>query len=132
MALASQVVHNMGVYHVCHRLWRLGWDVDLRKGEGIDISACKRNSSCKITVQVKSLSKPNPAPLGKDLANLAADFVVVCRLDEDSPKCYILTTEEVKQLADRWGQNEPEIYTLERRNYEHDKFLDWSKLNRNS
>ena len=52
-------------------------------------------------LNVRSLSKRDPVPLGKD-PNIDADWVVVCtRVREDSPRCYVLTSSEVSKLANR-------------------------------
>ena len=58
-------------------------------------------------LKVRSLSKRDPVPLGKG-PHIDADWVVVCiRVHTDSPRCYVLTPDEVSKLAnrDKHGEN---------------------------
>src|SRR5919199_964788 len=100
----NQTVANVGLYYTCYCLSRRGWNVmpTSRNARGIDILAYSQDARRRPTVQVKSLSKRSPVPLGTKLEHLFADFVVVCRyVDRDQPECFVLTSEEVKQLAHR-------------------------------
>src|SRR5215210_1688229 len=84
-------------------------------------SACLRphlaqSGGFRIESKIRSLSKRDPVPLGKD-PNIDADWVVVCtRVREDSPRCYVLTSGEVSKLAnrDKRGPN----HWLEQRDYD--------------
>src|SRR3954469_11788578 len=102
VGLPPQITGNAGLYYCCYRLSRLGWNVmpTARNARGIDILAYSDDAVRTLTIQVKSLSKRSPVPLGNKLENLFADFVVICRhVMRDQPECYILTPAECKQLA---------------------------------
>src|SRR5205085_2932192 len=95
---SNQVVGNAGLFFVCYRLSRLGWNVmpTARNAKGIDVLIYSQDAERKPTVQVKALSKRNPVPLGTKLDNLFGDFFVVCNhLESDPPTCYVLTPAEV-------------------------------------
>src|SRR5437879_4158275 len=74
MALNHQTVGNIGLYYVCYRLSLLGWNVmpTSRNARGVDIIAYSQDGSCKLTFQVKALSKPTNAGLGKNLSHVIA------------------------------------------------------------
>lgn len=80
-AANQQTVGNIGLFYVCYRLSRLGWNVmpTSRNARGVDIVVCSEDASRTHTIQVKTLSKGSPVPLGTKLDHLFADFVVVCR-----------------------------------------------------
>ena len=77
----NQVVGNIGLFYVCYRLSRNGWNVmpTARNARGIDILIYSQDASQKKTIQVKTLSKRRPVPLSDNLDHLFGDFVVVCR-----------------------------------------------------
>ncbi len=53
-------------------------------------------------VQSKALSKYHAVPLGKSLEALcSAWWVVTVNANEDQPVCYVLTRQEVQQMATR-------------------------------
>jgi hypothetical protein len=66
-------------------------------------------------------------PLGKD-PQIDADWVVVCtRVRTDTPKCYVLTPDEVSKLAncDKDGEN----YWLEPPQYDTEEFAEqWDRI----
>lgn len=74
--LNSQIIGNIGLYYTCYRLSRMGWNVmpTARNARGIDIVAYNRDGSRFIGVQVKSLSKRFPVPLGTSLDKIIGDF----------------------------------------------------------
>ena len=77
-----------------------------RNAKGIDILIFSQNVSRKASIQVKTLSKRNPVPLGKSLDNFVADYVVICvRNYPNEPVCYVMTPNEVKKLAHRGEKN---------------------------
>src|SRR5207245_8832119 len=79
--LASQTVGNIGLYYVCYRLSRLGWNAmpTARNARGIDVLAYSQDGSRTVTVQVKALSKRNPVPIGAKTDALIADSVLIVR-----------------------------------------------------
>lgn len=129
---SNQIVGNVGLYYVCYRLSRLGWNAlpTSRNAKGVDIIAYNHDASLKITVQVKSLSKRDPVPLGEKLDHLFADFVIICRNAlKDSPECFVLKPDEVKQLAHRGEKDNKVSYWLQPREYEQEQFREaWQRM----
>jgi len=66
ISMNSQIVGNVGLYFVCYELSKRSWNVmpTARNAKGVDIIAYNIEASRYIGVQVKSLSKKNPVPLG--------------------------------------------------------------------
>jgi len=130
--LASQVVGNIGLYLVCYRLSRLGWNVmpTARNARGIDLLAYTADALCVRTIQVKSLSRRNAVPLGGSLDSLLAQFVVVCRyVTRDDPECFVMTTREVRERAVRNEKDGKEMYWLGPTAYEETCFRErWSRI----
>jgi hypothetical protein len=59
-----QTVCNIGLFYVCDRLSRMGWNVmpTARNAKGIDTLIYSQDASQTRTIQVKTLSKGNPVP----------------------------------------------------------------------
>jgi hypothetical protein len=127
--LPPNLVRNAGVFYVCHRLSKIGWNATpttrnvKRPNVVIDSVDAERTWRLK----VRSLSKRDPVPLGKD-PHIDADWVVVCnRLGTDSPRCYVMTLEEVSNLAnrDKHGDN----HWLEIAQYDAEEFAErWDRI----
>jgi hypothetical protein len=130
-ALNPETVGNVGLYYVCYRLALRGWNVmpTSRNARGVDLMAYSQDGSRKLTVQVKALSARNAVPLGTNVANLTADYFVVCRyVRREKPDCFVLTLEEVRRLAHPSGKDKVS-YWLEAAQYEAPAFLEnWDKL----
>jgi len=77
--LESQIVGNIGLYYVCYRLSQLGWNVmpTARNARGIDLVAYDLDGSSYKGIQVKSLSKRAPVPLGPNLDKVIGDYWVI-------------------------------------------------------
>ena len=100
--MSNQIVGNVGLYYVCYRLSRLGWNVmpTARNAKGIDVVIFSQDAKRTHTIQIKALSKCPPVPLGQYLQNLFGDFFIICRnVATDKPECFILTPEEVRSRA---------------------------------
>lgn len=119
MALSRQVTGNVGLYYCCYKLSRLGWNVmpTARNARGVDIIAYNADASRFIGIQVKTLSKRNPMPLGASLDKCMGDFwVIVNKVGTESPSAFVLTPSEVKKRASRtktgtvWYFLEPSRY----------------------
>ncbi|HZV04202.1 MAG TPA: hypothetical protein VE999_03850 [Gemmataceae bacterium] len=120
-----QTVGNIGLFYVCYRLSCFGWNVmpTARNAKGIDILIYNQDASRKLTIQVKTLSKGIPVPLGNKMDHLFADFVVVCRhVIRETPQCFVLTPDEVRRLAHRGEKNGKVSFWLQPRNYDTDEF----------
>lgn len=133
--LNNQVVGNVGLYYVCYRLSSLGWNVmpTARNARGIDIMIYSQDARQCHTIQVKSLSKCPPVPLGKSLTKLLGDYFVICRkLATDKPECFILTPAEVNKLAHHTKANKSingRSFWLQPKAYDKDEFREkWERI----
>jgi hypothetical protein len=101
--LPAHLVRNAGVFYVCHRLSQMGWNglPRTRYAKGPNVVIDSEDEERTWRLKVRSLSKRDPVPLGKD-PRIDADWVVVCiGVCTDSSRCYVLTPGEVKELANR-------------------------------
>lgn len=132
MSLNQQTVGNIGLHYVCYRLSRFGWNVmpTTRNAKGIDILVYSQDASRTFTIQVKSLSRRSPVPLGNNLDNLFANYVIVCRkVIEETPECFILTPEEIRRLVHKGEKNGKISFWLHPREYEAEKFYEnWARI----
>jgi hypothetical protein len=132
--LNNQVVGNVGLYYVCYRLSRLGWNVmpTARNARGIDIVIYSQDAKRTHTIQVKALSKRSPVPLGNNLTKLFGDFLVVCRkVTKVEPECFVLTPDEVKRLSHKSPGNllNRRSYWLQPKQYETNAFREkWERI----
>ena len=130
--LASQVVGNVGMYLVCYTLSRLGWNVmpTSRNTRGIDVLAYNHDATLTLALQVKSLSKRAPVPLGNALDRIMGDYwIIVNQAVSDAPNCFILTPDEVRQAAHRGEKDNRVSYWLQPKAYEQAQFKDrWQRL----
>ena len=88
-----------------------------RNARGVDIIAYNRDCSRMIAIQVKTLSKKNPVPLGNSLDKIMGDFWVVVNNVVSEPQTYILLPEEVKELAHRGEKKGRISYWLQPSSY---------------
>lgn len=120
------------MFYVCYRLSRLGWNVmpTARNARGVDIVVYSQDSSQKLTIQVKTLSKGSPVPLGNKLDHLFADFVVVCRhVAREAPECFVLTPAEIRNTVHRGEKNGKVSYWLQPRDYAKEEFREkWERI----
>ena len=130
--LNSQTVGNVGMYYVCYRLSRLGWNVmpTTRNAKGIDIIIYSQDASYTRSIQVKALSRRSPVPLGGKLDHLFADWLIICRkVIEDLPECFVLTLDEIRELVHRGEKDGRVSYWLQPREYEDRRFFDrWDRI----
>ncbi len=130
--IPNQVIGNIGLFYVCYKLSLFGWNVmpTARNSKGVDILAYSQNGSRKILIQVKSLSRTNPVGLGKSLGNLFGDFVVICvKGRAPEPRCFVMQTQTVKQLAHRYGTKGKAGYWLRPSEY-HEQLEKWPLMGR--
>lgn len=100
-----------------------------RNARGIDIIAYNADCSKMISIQVKTLSKKNPVPIGISLNKVMGDFWIVVNNASTVPQTYIILPEEVKALAHR-GEKEGRVsYWLQPSSYCIDKFHEaWHRI----
>lgn len=130
--VGTQTIGNIGLYYVCYRLSLHAWNVmpTARNAKGVDILIFSQNASRKISLQVKTLSKRNPVPLGVSLNSLIANFVIVCvRNYPNDPICYVMTPDEVRTLAHKGDKSGKISYWLQPSAYEKQDYKDkWDRI----
>lgn len=132
MKLSSQVVGNVGLYHACYKLSLLGWNVmpTARNARGVDIIAYSSDATRFIGIQVKTLSKRNPVPLGPSLDKCMGDYwIVINRAIEEKPSAFILLPDEVKTLAHRGEKDGKISHWLQPTSYDRSEFREaWERI----
>ena len=82
-----------------------------------------------ISIQIKTLSKRNPVPLGSSLDKVMGDFWIIVNNVSDDPQTYIMRPKEVKSLAHRGEKSGRVSYWLQPKAYCIEKFHDsWSRI----
>jgi len=132
VVLNTQMVGNIGLFYACYRLSRLGWNVmpTTRNAKGVDVLIYSQDAAHTQTIQVKALSKRDSVPLGTKLDHLLADYVIICRhVVRETPECFVLTSDEVRRLAQQSGKAGNASFWLEPREYEAEVFHEnWQRL----
>lgn len=128
----SQLTGNVGLYYCCYKLSLLGWNVmpTARNARGVDIIAYNHDASRFVGIQVKSLSKRNPVPLGATLDKVMGDFwVIINMVASATPSVFIMQPSEILSRAHR-GEKEGRVsYWLQPRDYELERFRDaWARI----
>jgi hypothetical protein len=127
--LPPHLVRNAGVFYACHRLSRAGWDAlpRMRHSKGPNVVITSQDEERRWTLKVRSLSKRDPVPLGKD-PHIDADWVVVCiRVRTDNPICYVMSPDEVSKFANR--DKRGPYYWLEPPQYDTEEFAEqWDRI----
>jgi len=133
MKLDSQIVGNVGLYLACYHLSLLGWNAmpTSRNARGIDLVAYSRDGKRYLGIQVKSLSKRTPVPLGKSVENLMGDFWVIINKVASEPEAFILKPDEVKRLAHRGEKGGRVSFWLQPTAYDVEEFRKaWHRIGR--
>lgn len=102
----------------------------MRNARGIDIVAYNQDCSVKITLQVKSLSKNDPVPIGSSLSKIMGDYwIIVTNLNQEQPDIYILTPDEVKEFSRKSVQNGRTFYWLRKIGYMKEEYKEkWERI----
>jgi hypothetical protein len=109
----------------------MGWNAmpTARNARGVDIIAYNRDCSRTISIQVKTLSKKNPVPLGTSLDGIMGDFWVIVNNILTSPATYVLVPSEVKQFAHREEKDGKVSYWLQPSSYCIESFHEaWDRI----
>ncbi len=131
MSLNSQIVGNVGLYYTCYHLSLLGWNVmpTARNARGVDVIAYDEDAKRFIAVQVKTLSKRNPVPLGTSLNKVMGDYWIIINRAISQPSAFILLPSEVRKLAHRGEKDGRVSYWLQPKDYDVDEYRDaWHRL----
>ncbi len=118
-----QIVGNVGLYYICYELSKRGWNVlpTSRNAKGVDIIIFSQKAQRKYSIQVKSLSKKDPVPLGSNLENLFGDYLIICRkVFDDKPEIFITKINEIKNksLIHEGIKNNKRSFWLQPKDYE--------------
>jgi hypothetical protein len=121
--VSNQVVGNAGLYYVCYELSRLRWNVlpTSRNAKGVDLVVYDQTASRTHTIQIKALSKATPVPLGGNLDNLFAEYLVVVRkVLSPSPEVFVAKIDGRVRRAVHVGVNEAgtKSYWLQPKQYQ--------------
>lgn len=131
--LHPHVTGNAGLYYVCYRLSLLAWNVmpTARNARGIDVIAYDSTGKRFIGVQVKTLSRRNPVPLGISVDNLLGDYWVIVTNVATAPVAFVMRPTEVRQAAHR-GEKEGRIsYWLQPPAYDRAEYKEaWGVIGR--
>lgn len=131
MKLETQVTGNIGMYYACYKLSCMGWNVmpTARNARGIDIIAYNKNGTDFIGVQVKSLSKRNPVPLGNSLDKIMGDYWLIINNVSKAPNAFVMKPDEVKTLAQHNEKNGNVSYWLQPTSYDTPEFKEaWHRI----
>ena len=118
--LPPQIVGNAGLFYVCHKLSALGWNAmpTSRNAKGIDVMCFSLGGKRTLLLQVKSLSKRNPVPLGNSVEKFMGDYwIIVTKATCDTPVSFILTPDQVKSRAHRGEKNGKVSFWLQPKDY---------------
>ncbi|KPP84581.1 MAG: hypothetical protein HLUCCO07_05635 [Rhodobacteraceae bacterium HLUCCO07] len=130
--MKNQMTGNAGLFYIAWELTRRGWNVmpTVRNARGADLYAAPvDDEEAVIPIQSKALSKRAAVPLGTDLERLRSRWwIITLGADNDDPVCFILTLDEVRELASR-DKGKNRAYWLEAKNYDKPEFREaWYRL----
>ena len=128
-----QITGNTGLFYACYHLSCLGWNVipTSRNAKGIDIVIYDEDAKKYLGIQVKSLSKRNPVPIGNSLEKIIGDFwIIINKVREQEPGVFILRPKEViDRVSSGSNKDGKNFYWLEPKQYEQEKFRNaWERL----
>jgi len=119
------------MYYACYMLSRMGWNVmpTARNARGIDIIAYNKTGTEFIGVQVKTLTKRNPVPLGTSLEKIMGDYWLIINNVSAEPVSFVLKPEEVKNLAHRGEKDGRVSFWLQPSAYDIPEFKEaWHRI----
>jgi len=93
-----------------------------RNARSVDIIAYSRDAAHFRGIQVKALSKRNPVPLGKSLEKVMGDYWIIVNRVATKPSAFVLTPQEVIQVAYRGEKDGRISYWLQPGDYEKERF----------
>jgi putative transposon-encoded protein len=121
------------MYYICYELAKRGWNVmpTSRNAKGIDILIYSQNAKIRYGIQVKSLSKKVPVPLGNNIETstlFLADYLMICtNISTNSPELFITRPEVIRESIHKGEKDGRISYWLDPKTY--DQFRNnWMKL----
>ena len=114
------MVGNIGLYYVCYELSKKGWNAmtTSRNARGVDVVIYDQKGPKSHTIQVKSLSKRNPARFGSTLNSLIAEYVFIVNNVFKEPNLYIVDTPTAKSLIHEGSKDGKKSYWFQPNDYE--------------
>lgn len=103
----------------------------VRNARGADLYAASDDESRVFAIQSKALSKRDPVPLGGSLDTLRSPWwIITIHANTASPKCYLMTLDEVKAAAHRGVNATGKVsYWLQPKSYALEAYEEaWSRL----
>jgi hypothetical protein len=86
---------------------------------GIDLVIYSRDAKRKHTIQVKTLSKKNPVPVGTNLDSLIAEYLIVCtKVFDEKPEVFVTEIDAIKSRIHEGIKDGKKSYWLQPKNYE--------------
>ena len=103
-----------------------------RNARGIDVLIYSQDASRTKAIQVKTLSRRSPVPLGKNLDNLFGGFLIIVRnvaVEKEEPECFVLTPKEVRDLSHKGEKDSRTSFWLQPKQYEKPEFRkNWERI----
>jgi len=100
-----------------------------RNARGVDIIAYSQDATRKLAIQVKTLSKRHPVPLGMSLEKVMGDIWIIVNKVTSSPSAFILLPSEVKELAHRGEKDGRVSFWLQPTSYDQECFKEkWERI----
>ena len=95
----KQRTGNMGLFYICYKLSRFGWNVlpTIKNAKAIDIIAYKENGEQPISIQTKGYTNEESVGKFRDEEDITADFYIIATHIYERPVTYILTKSDVKK-----------------------------------
>ncbi len=89
----------MGLFYICYKLSRLGWNVlpTIKNAKAIDIIAYKENGKQPISIQTKAFTNEGAVGKFQSEGDISADFYIIATHVYERPVIYILTNSDVKK-----------------------------------
>jgi hypothetical protein len=108
----------------------MGWNVmpTSRNARGIDIIAYNKSATHFIGVQVKTLSKRNPVPLGNTLDKIMGDYWIIINNVAKEPNSFIMLPDGIPRMYHKGGKNGIVSYWLQPTAYDKPEFREaWDR-----
>jgi hypothetical protein len=100
-----------------------------RNARGVDVLIYSRTAARKYAIQVKSLSRRAPVPLGTSIEELMGDFWVIVSGIATRPKAFVLLPSEVATSAHRGEKDGRVSFWLQPKEYEQRQFEEaWDRI----
>lgn len=127
----KQITGNAALHYAAWQLSRRGWNVmaTTRNARGSDMFIIGEDETVSYGIQSKAQTGRNDVGLGERIDNLQSEWwIITHEAKSDSPTCYILRRQEVRDLAvrDKGGKRK---YWLKPVAFQRDEFREaWDRI----